>query len=66
MTFSINLSQVQNDLVQFNPLGLNITAFTEYQDFSSNIPENDSRGILIQALIFEYLHRKTAIRPVKG
>jgi type IV secretory pathway component VirB8 len=36
VTFSINPSQVQNDLVQFNPLGLTITAFTEYQDFSSN------------------------------
>jgi hypothetical protein len=36
VTFSINPSQVQNYLVQFNPLGLNITAFTEYQDFSSN------------------------------
>jgi type IV secretory pathway component VirB8 len=36
VTFSINPSEVRNDLVQFNPLGLTITAFTEYQDFSSN------------------------------
>ena len=35
VTFSLNPAQVKNNLVPFNPLGLTITAFTEYQDFSA-------------------------------
>jgi hypothetical protein len=35
VTFSLNPAQVKNNLVQYNPLGLTITGFTEYQDFSA-------------------------------
>jgi hypothetical protein len=35
VTFSLNPAQVKNGIVPFNPLGLAITAFTEYQDFSN-------------------------------
>ncbi len=35
VTFSLNPAQVKNNIVPFNPLGLTITAFTEYQDFSN-------------------------------
>lgn len=35
VTFSLNPGQVKNGIVPFNPLGLTITAFTEYQDFGN-------------------------------
>lgn len=35
VTFSINPAQVKNNLVQYNPLGLTITEFSEYQDFGA-------------------------------
>jgi type IV secretory pathway component VirB8 len=35
VSFSLNPSQVKNNIVPFNPLGLTISAFTEYQDFSN-------------------------------
>ena len=40
VTFSLNPAQVRNNLVQYNPLGITITAFTEYQDFVSSNPKN--------------------------